>query len=75
MIDTSNNIKVYPSLEAAYMGIGSRCGSPDVAVYSRERIIKVIMIDEYLGYEDAVSYYEHNILGAYYGDQTPIILD
>lgn len=42
------------------------------AVYSYEKIIEILSKD--MSVEDAVEYYEFNVLGAYVGEFTPIIV-
>ena len=39
-------------------------------VYSRDKIIDILA--EEMTHEEAVEFYEYNILGAYMGDMTPI---
>lgn len=43
-------------------------------VYSRERIIRKLMRQDGMSEDDATEYAEFNILGAYFGETTPVIL-
>lgn len=55
----------------AYLGPVRRKGSPTVALYSRERIIKILMDRDGMDYEGAVEFYDYNIADAYVGPNTP----
>lgn len=59
--------------DGAIVGIGSRCGQPDLLVYSYERIVEVLIKDG-MDREEAVEYTDFNIVGAWHGEHTPIIL-
>jgi hypothetical protein len=59
--------------DEAIIGRGSRCGQPDVAVYDTEKIIN-ILVKQGMSHEEAVEYFDFNIVGAWMGDQTPIFM-
>ena len=59
--------------DEAILGRGSRCGQPDVAVYDTEKIIN-ILVKQGMSHEEAVEYFDFNIVGAWMGDQTPIFM-
>jgi hypothetical protein len=59
--------------DEAIVGIGSRCGQPDLLVYSYEKIIDVLVKDG-MEREEATEYADFNIVGAWVGEHTPIIL-
>lgn len=59
--------------DAALLGIGVRCGQPNIAVYDFDRLVEVFVghgMDE----EDAIEYVEFNIVGAWVGPGTPLIV-
>lgn len=60
--------------EAAIVGIGRRCGQPTVAVYSRERCLRVLQERDGLSREEAEEYFEFNVQGAWLGEHTPVML-
>ena len=43
--------------------------------YSKRRILLKLMTESDMQYEDAIDYFEFNILGLYVGVGTPIIID
>ena len=59
--------------DEAILGRGSRCGQPDIAVYDTEKIID-ILVKQGMSHEEAVEYFDFNIVGAWMGDQTPIFM-
>jgi hypothetical protein len=61
-------------LDEACIGFAQRCGDELVAVYSYDKIIEILMSRDGMDYEDAAEYTSFNILGAWVGDQTPIIV-
>ena len=55
----------------AFIGVGRRCHLPDIAVYSVEQCIEILMKDG-TTYEDAREYLEYNSIGSWVGENTPI---
>jgi hypothetical protein len=41
-------------------------------VYDTARVVHVLMNDHGMDYDEAVEHLEHNIVGAYMGDNTPV---
>ena len=68
----------YPDLltidgfDEAVIGVVERAGLLAVC-YDRNKIISILMRD--MNEEQAIEYYEFNILGAYMGESTPVYLD
>ena len=58
----------------AILGIGSRCGQPDLLVYDVDTIINILMDRDGMDYDDAREYFSYNIEGAWVGEGTPIWL-
>ena len=73
MIDRMDGAVSWSDCDDAVIGTGSRCGSPDVFVYDYEKLIQVF-VEQGMDYEEAVEWVDYNILGAYVGDTTPIIM-
>jgi hypothetical protein len=55
----------------AIMGIVQRCGQADVILYDTDMIIQILIDADGMTYEEAVEYFDFNILGAWVGDGTP----
>jgi len=58
----------------AIIGIGERCGQDDIIVYSLDKMTKVFMDANDVDEEEAMEYISFNVLGAWIGEQTPIIV-
>lgn len=58
-------------LDEAFLGIGRRCGQPDIAVYSIERAVRVL-VKQGMPPEEALEYLEFNTVGAWVGPTTPL---
>lgn len=65
---------VADGFDAAFLGVGQRCGQPDVAVYDRELCIQ-ILVEQGATPEEAIEHFEFNVSGAWVGEQTPLFLD
>lgn len=59
--------------DAALIGVGSRCGFPDVWVYDYIRLVHVF-VTQGMSEEDAIEWADFNIHGAHVGPETPVIL-
>lgn len=57
----------------AIIGIGSRCGKPDIIVYDVNKCIK-ILINQNMTEEEARDYFDFNFVGAWVGEETPIFV-
>ena len=56
----------------AIIGIAERIGMEPVVAYDTNKIIEILARD--MPKEDAVEYFEFNILGAYMGERTPVFI-
>lgn len=64
----------FDGFDEAIIGISERCGQPPLAVYSRSGILEILMRDGCTP-EEAVEFYEYNMVGAWVGEHTPIVVD
>jgi hypothetical protein len=67
---------VYHGIEDALIGYAERFGQPMVAVYDYEKVLACLIGDskDEDAYEQAVEWYNHNTLGTWAGEGTPIFL-
>ena len=73
-IDETFEIIVYPDgFEDCIVGVAEKYGGPPVAVLDLEKILSKLRKGG-MTYEEALEYFEYNILGAYVGDQTPVYM-
>jgi hypothetical protein len=59
-------------LDAAFLGIGRRCGQPYLAVYSISKAIAVLMDRDGLTHDAARASLESTDIGVWVGDLTPV---
>tara|TARA_R110000824_G_scaffold69044_3_gene177943 strand:- start:689 stop:934 length:246 start_codon:yes stop_codon:yes gene_type:complete len=62
-------------MELAFVGIGRRCGEPDIAVYDYDKMVENVMMRDGMSYDEAVEYIEFNVVDGYNGPKTPLWLD
>ena len=60
--------------DEAFIGWSRRINEPLLAVYSYDGLIKVCVERDGMDYEEAVEYVDYNVVGAWVGEQTPIIV-
>jgi|TARA_R110002020_G_C16091602_1_gene757942 hypothetical protein len=61
--------------DEAKIGVARRCGQPDLIAYDLEKIIEILIERDGMSHEEAVEYFEFNIVGAWIGDDTPCFID
>jgi hypothetical protein len=62
----------FDGFDEALIGVVNRFGQPPLALYSFEKIIEILLRDGGT-YEEAVEYYEFNMIGAWVGEGTPAV--
>lgn len=74
LMEMTDEVVIADGLSDAFIGL-AQVGkeSKTVAVYDSVKIIKILM-EQGLTQDEAVEYYEYNILGAYVGEATPVYL-
>lgn len=60
--------------DEAFIGWSRRINEPLLAVYSYEGLIKVCTERDGMDYDEAIEYVDYNVIGAWVGEQTPIIV-
>ena len=58
--------------DEAIIGVAERIGMEPVVAYDTDKIIEILSRD--MTEDEAVEYFEFNILGAYVGEKTPIYI-
>ena len=59
-------------LDAALIGLGTRCSKPDILVYDVDKVIDILITRDGMDEEGAWEYFHFNIEGAWHGESTPI---
>ena len=60
--------------DAAILGIGSRCGKPDILIYDYNKCCDILMERDDMTREEAIEFMDHNVVGAWVGETTPIFV-
>ena len=58
----------------AILGICERAGSLDVVAYDRNKCIEILVERDGMDYEEAVEYFDFNVVGGYVGERTPVFI-
>jgi|TARA_R110002020_G_scaffold181697_1_gene376879 hypothetical protein len=64
----------FGGMENAIVGMGSRPGMPRVIVYDYDLLCEIVMRDGADSFESAREHVEFNMVGAWHGENTPIIV-
>lgn len=68
------NVLLMDGFDEACIGFSQRINEPLLAVYSWELMMKVSIERDGMTYEEADEYINYNCIGAWVGEQTPIIV-
>lgn len=63
----------WDGFDDAILGIAERCSQEAVLLYDYESMIDVLMRRDGLNRENAEEYLQFNVIGAWIGDQTPLV--
>ena len=72
--EEGNGILLADGFEKAFIGVGAAYYNPPCAVYDYDKCIEILIDGGMSTYEEAVEYFEFNVVGAYVGPQTPIFM-
>lgn len=61
--------------DEAIIGMAERINLGPVVAYDIQTILKIMIERDEMTYEEAIEYFEFNILGAWAGDNTPIFIN
>lgn len=62
-----------PEFDAAIIGTIERFGQPRIVCYDYRKVMRVL-VKQGMSHDDAVEWYEFNIIGAWMGEETPCFL-
>jgi len=66
-------MKKWSGCDEAIVGLGHRCGCESVVVYDYDKLVDVF-IQQGMEEEESIEWIDFNILGAWIGEDTPIVL-
>ena len=64
----------WDGFDNAIIGVGERNNTDSMIVYDYDKRVKVLVTRDDMSYEEAEEYIDFNIVGAWIGDTTPIIV-
>ena len=67
-----DDVQLADGFEDAFIGIGDKFGVLS-AVYDKQKCLQILQKD--MSGEEAIEYFEYNILGSWVGDNTPTFLE
>src|SRR4029450_91811 len=62
-----------PGFDAALVGLGGRYVQPRIACYDYDKVITILK-RQGMSDEEAVEWYDYNLIGAWMGETTPVFL-
>jgi len=68
-----NNVMYADGFEEAFIGIVNRCNQPSIAAYDTDKCISILM-RQGMSHEEALEYFDFNVIGAYVGEYTPCFI-
>ena len=60
--------------EGAFIGMCERFGMQPVAAYDRDKCIDILIQRDRMTYEEAVEFFDFNVIGAWVGELTPVFV-
>ena len=70
--EVEEEIIIYDEFEDAIIGLADRFGMDTSVAYDYDKVIKILMED--MSYEEAVEYFDFNVIGGWVGDSTPVFI-
>ena len=64
----------WDGFDNAIIGVGERNNTDSMIVYDYDKMVKILVTRDDMSYEEAEEYIDFNIVGAWIGDTTPIIV-
>jgi hypothetical protein len=60
--------------DEAIIGVAERINLGPVAAYSVEKILEILVERDDMTYEEAMEYFQYNIIGSWMGEYTPVFI-
>lgn len=70
----AENAVILTGLDKAIIGIVEEFGNGPRILYSKSKIIEILMERDGMNEVEAIEFYDFNILGLYAGEQNPVFL-
>ena len=74
LAEENPDVVTWDGFDAAVVGIGCRCSKDTLVVYDYDKMVRILMKHDKMDHEEAVEFLDFNVVGAWVGKHTPIIL-
>lgn len=74
LIEMDEETLLADGFEDALLGFAQRMNEPLLAVYSYSKMVDVLIERDEMTYEEATEYIDFNVVGAWVGEYTPMIV-
>ena len=64
----------WDGFDEAIIGVGERCSTDSMIIYAHSKMVEILIVRDEMTFEEAEEYIDFNIIGAWIGDTTPIIM-
>ena len=65
----------WDGFDSAIIGVGERNNTDSMIVYDYDKMINILVTRNSMTHEEAEEYLDFNVIGAWIGDTTPIIVN
>ena len=65
----------WDGFDNAIIGVGERNNTDSMIVYDYDKMINILVTRDSMTHEEAEEYLDFNVIGAWIGDTTPIIVN
>jgi hypothetical protein len=72
--DLNDDVVILSGLDSAIIGITESFGGGQNLLYSKDKVIEILMTRDGMTEEEAHEYYDYNIIGLYVNESNPIFL-
>ncbi len=71
-----SKMRLADGFEDAFVGTTiSAFGRKQVAIYDYDKCILILMHDNHMTEDDAIEYFDYNVMGSWIGEETPIYIN
>ena len=60
--------------DKAFLGVASRFNMEDVFAYDLDKVLKILIERDGMSPDEALEFFQYNIIGAWVGDKTPLFV-
>ena len=64
----------WDGFDEAIIGVGDRCNTDSMIIYNYDKMVEILIVRDDMTFEEASEYIDFNIINAWIGDTTPIIM-